>query len=415
MPHDEGPAQANRDGEREQTTWVEVDLDALAANLRLVRALVGSRPKIQLVVKADAYGHGATAVARVAQEEGCHSLGVATLDEGIELRRDRVHLPILVLSPGLAFEADRLVAHDLTPTLGDLDVAQAVGARARAAGRDLGYHVEIDTGMGRSGVAPADALEFLRALRGIAGLRLEGLFTHFPRGDARAGAPLVARQLRDLAGVAADCRSAGIEPGLLHAANSAGIVHHPASHLDLVRPGILAYGVVTSDFETAPAGLRPVMRFATRLVHVRTMPAGHAISYGGDFTTPEAMRVGTAAVGYGHGYPWSLSGKGSALLHGRRVPILGRVTMDTTVFDLRAVPGAALGDEMTLFGGDRYDDAAGGEGSGRGLAVGELARTAGTISYELLIGIGRRVPRVYLRGGRHVGERTLLGSTMETP
>ncbi len=387
------------------STWVEVDLDALASNLRIVRGLVGPRVKIHLVVKADAYGHGAGPVARVAEEEGCHSLGVATLDEGIELRRERITLPIIVLSPSLPFEAERIVEHELSPSIGDLEVARAVAAAAAAQGHVCACHVEIDTGMGRSGVEPGQAIEFLRRILREPGLRLAGLFTHFPKADGVCAGPDVARQLAAFADVVAACRSAGIDPGVLHAANSAGIVNYPASHLEMVRPGILAYGVVTSDILAPPPGLRSVMRFATRLVQVRTMPAGHAISYGGDFVTPEEMRVGTAAVGYGHGYPWALSGKGHALVRGRRAAILGRVTMDTTVLDLREIPDAAHGDEVVLFGAQE----------GSEIPVAELARLAGTIPYELLIGIGRRVPRVWRRHGRRVGARTLLGTEMEAP
>jgi alanine racemase len=191
-----------------------------------------------------------------------------------------------------------------------------------------------------------------------------------------------------------------LDPGILHAANSAAIVNHPHTHLDMVRPGILAYGLAPADTVVVPEGTRPVMRFVTRLLHVREMEAGHPISYGGDFVTPERMRVGTAGVGYGHGYPFALSGRGEALLHGTRVPILGRVTMDTTVIDLRLVPGADVGDEVVLFGaqGDRT------------LRVTEVAKRASTISYEVLIGIGRRVPRVYTRVGRRVEVRTMLGT-----
>ncbi|HET9886619.1 MAG TPA: alanine racemase [bacterium] len=386
------------------STWVDIDLDALASNLRLIRSLVGAHVRIHLVVKADAYGHGAYPVARVAEEEGVHSVGVATLDEGIELRRDGIRIPIVILSPSLAFEADRIVEHALTPSLGDLAVARALSERSCATGKITEYHVEIDTGMGRSGIAPENAVEFLRALASLRGIRLVGMFTHFPKGDSEAGRAEVERQVARLRETAQACRYAGIDPGILHAANSAGIVNHHVSHLDMVRPGILAYGVANGDL-SAPSGLRPVMRFATRLVHVREMPAGHAISYGGDYVTPQTMRVGTAAVGYGHGYPWSLSGRGQALLRGQPIPILGRVTMDTTVFDLRPVPEAALGDEIVLFGSQ-------GEAT---IRVDQLASLAGTIPYELLIGIGRRVPRIFIRDGRRVGARTLLGTEMEAP
>jgi alanine racemase len=382
------------------SAWVEVDLDALASNLRLIRRLVGPRVRVHLVVKADAYGHGASRIAKVAEEEGVHSLGVATVDEGAELRRDGIALPIVVLSPTLASEADRIVANGLVPTVGNLDVARAVGERALALGNPAAVQVEVDTGMGRSGVAAADATEFVRALAALPGIELAGLYTHFPRADAPDGAALVERQLLEFRQVVDALRAAGIDPGILHAANSAAIVRHPDSHLEMVRPGILAYGLTPSATVAPPAGLRPVMRFVSRLVHVRELPPGHPVSYGGDFVAPERMRVGTAAVGYGHGYPWALSGRGYALLRGRRVPILGRVTMDTTVFDLRGVPEARLGDEVVLFG-PQADER---------IRASDLADLAGTIAYEILCGLGRRVPRVYTRVGRNVGVRTLLGS-----
>jgi alanine racemase len=388
------------DGVNSLSAWVEVDLDAFASNLRLIRRLVGPGVRVHLVVKADAYGHGASRIARVAAEEGVHSLGVATVDEGAELRRDGIALPIIVLSPTLAIEADRIVAHGLIPTVGNLEAARAVGARALALGHAAAVHVEIDTGMGRSGVAAADAPEFVRTLAELPGIELGGMYTHFPRADDPDGAALAERQLLEFRQVVDALRAAGIDPGILHAANSAAIVRHPDSRLEMVRPGILAYGLTPSATVAPPGGLRPVMRFVSRLVHVRELPPGHPVSYGGDFVAPERMRVGTAAVGYGHGYPFALSGRGYALLRGRRVPILGRVTMDTTVFDLRGVPEARLGDEVVLFG--RQAD--------ERIRASDLAELAGTIAYEILCGIGRRVPRVYTRVGRKVGVRTLLGS-----
>lgn len=381
------------------SAWVEVDLDAFANNLRKIRELVGPGVRIHLVVKADAYGHGAPQIASVAEEEGVHSVGVATLDEGVELRAHGVRLPIVILSPTLPGESPRIVEHGLVPTVGNLEAARALSEASVARGADAAVHVEVDTGMGRSGVAPGDAPSFCSTVAALPNLLLAGLFTHFPGADTLDGKAMVERQVADFQEVARAVRAAGVDPGILHAANSAAIVLHPSARFDMVRPGILAYGLSSSEVVALPPGFRPVMRFATRLVHVREMPGGHPISYGGDFVTPERMRVGTAAVGYGHGYPWALSGRGYALLRGRRVPILGRVTMDTTVFDLRGVPEARVGDEIVLFGRSGDEE----------IRVSDLAALSGTIVYELLIGIGRRVPRVYTRVGRKVGQRTLLG------
>ena len=388
---------------RDLSAWVEVDLDALASNLRWIRARIGPKVGIHLVVKADAYGHGAPAIARVAADEGVHSLGVATLHEGIELRREGVQLPVIILSPTLASEAEAIVEHRLTPTLGSAETVAALSQLSVARGVTTGVHVEIDTGMGRSGVAPGDAVALGSAIAGVPGVKLIALSTHFPKADVADAKAMVDRQVAELLQVADSLRARGIDPGLLHAANSAAVLAHPGAMFDLVRPGILAYGMTSSEALPVPAGITPVMRFVSRLVHIREIPPGHPVSYGGDFVSPERMRIGTAAVGYGHGYPYGLSGRGYALLRGHRVPILGRVTMDTTVFDLRGVPEARLGDEVVLFGrqGEEMIRAA------------DLAALSGTVVYEVLIGIGRRVPRVYTRTGRNVGVRSLLG--MEGP
>jgi alanine racemase len=390
---------------RDLPAWVEVDLDAFASNLRWIRGRLGRDVRIHLVVKADAYGHGAAAIARVAREENVHSLGVATLHEGIELRREGSDLPIIILSPTLPNEAGAIVDNRLVPTVGNPETANALSDLSRAAGTRTPVHVEVDTGMGRSGIAPGEAVAFCTGLDRLPGIELAGLYTHFPKADAPEGAPMVRRQLADFRRIADAVRDAGIDPGLLHAANSAAVMLQSESWLDMVRPGILAYGLTPSEAVPPPPELTPVMRFVSRIVHLRELPPGHPVSYGGDFVSPERMRIGTAAVGYGHGYPYALSGRGYALLRGRRVPILGRVTMDTTVFDLRGVPEARLGDEIVLFG--RQGDET--------IRAGDLAALAGTLHYEVLIGIGRRVPRVYTRTGRSVGVRSLLGMEHSSP
>lgn len=383
------------------SAWVEVDLDAFAGNVARIRDLVGPEVKIHLVVKADAYGHGASRIARVAEEQRqVHSVGVATIDEGVELRRAGVKLPIVILSPSLATEAVRIVENDLTPTVANAAFASALADASLARGVVTPVHVEIDTAMGRSGIAPSDAVEFARALDALPTVRLAGCFTHFPSADVPERDSLVVAQLDEFLAATSAIRAAGLDPGIVHAANSAALVNHPRTHLDMVRPGILAYGLPPADTVPVPEGARPVMRFVTRLVHVREMEAGHPISYGCDFVTPERMRVGTAGVGYGHGYPFALSGRGEALLHGTRVPILGRVTMDTTVFDLRGVPDANVGDEVVLFGSQGDET----------IRASEVASRAHTLHYEVLIGIGRRVPRVYTRVGRRVEVRSMLGT-----
>lgn len=379
------------------STWVEVDLDRFAANLRAVQTLVGAQREILLVVKADAYGHGAVEMAEAAEQAGVTQLGVATLHEGIQLRQAGCRLPIVALSPLLPSEIGEAVAHELDPTVCDLDFARALSEAARAAGRPLRFHVEVDTGMGRTGVREDEAADFLAATTALPGLRLASLCTHFPEADAEDLA-FTHDQLRRFRALLERLEARGIRPPRVHAANSAGTVNLPEAHFDWVRVGLLAYGHRPSR-TLAPVELEPVMSFKSRLVQVRDLPAGASVSYGRTFVTHAPTRVGVVAVGYGHGYSWLLSNRGEMLVGGRRVPILGRVTMDLTMVDLGGVPTAKVGDEVVLFG-DQGDAV---------LTLEEVARGSETLSYEVMCTIGKRVTRIYVRGGRPVKLTSLVG------
>ncbi len=385
------------------STWVEVDLDRFAANLRAVRAFVargrppGRVPELLLVVKADAYGHGAVEISEAAEREGVAHLGVATLHEGIQLRQAGCRLPIVVLSPLLPSEIDEAVAHRLDPTVCDLEFARALSDAAVTAGAPQRVHVEVDTGMGRIGVREDQAEAFLATLVALPGLRLASVYTHFPDADgddlafsrdhvARFGALLERLGAR------------GIRAPRVHAANSAGTLQLPEAHFDAVRLGLIAYGHSPGGVATGVV-LQPVMSFKSRLVQVRDLPAGAPVSYGRTYVTSRETRTGVVAVGYGHGYSWLLSNRGAMLVGGRRVPIVGRVTMDLTMVDLADAPEARVGDEVVLFG-DQQDAA---------LPLEEVARGSETIPYEIMCTIGKRVTRIYVRGGRPVKLTTLVG------
>jgi alanine racemase len=382
------------------STWVEVDLDRFAANLRALRELAAKPCGILLVVKADAYGHGAVEIAAAAESEGASLLGVATLHEGIQLRQSGSSLPIVVLSPLLASEIEEAVAHELDPTVHDLEFANALSRAGQVAGRTLRCHVEVDTGMGRTGVREAEAVGFLERLVALPALRLASVFTHFPDADgddlAFSRDQLVAfeRLLQRLA-------ERGIHPPRVHAANSAGAVNLPNSRYDWLRVGLVAYGHRPPRCD-APIELKPVMSFKSRLVQIRDLSAGAPISYGRTFVTNRPTRTGVVAVGYGHGYSWLLSNRGAMLVGGRRVPILGRVTMDLTMVDLTEVR-AEVGDEVVLFG-DQGDET---------LSLAEVARGSETLPYEVMCTIGKRVTRIYVRGGRPVKLTSLVGESEE--
>jgi len=384
-------------------TWAEVDLDRFGRNIAAIRSAVGPGCKILLVVKADAYGHGSVEIARAAAEAGITMFGVATLHEGIELRAAGLSSPIVILSPSLLSEVDEIVEHRLTPCVSSLEFAEILSRKSAARGTVSRIHVEVDTGMGRTGVSDGDALDFLERVVAMPHLTLEGVFTHFP--DADSGNTYFAEeQLRRFQEILAALVRKGIEVPIRHAANSAGILSLPASRLDMVRPGILAYGFYPSPRVPRTVQVAGVMSFKSRVVQLRAVPAGRFISYARTYQTKRPTRVGVLPVGYGHGYPWLLSNRGDVLIRGRRAPIIGRVTMDLTMVDATEIPEIALGDEAVLFGE---------QGDAR-IALEEVAERAETIPYDILCSMGKRVVRVFQRGGHTVKVLTLVGERQES-
>ncbi len=354
------------------STWVEIDLDALTHNIGEVRSRIGDGLRTLLVVKADAYGHGAVEVARVAVAGGVDMLGVATLQEGIELRQAGIDAPVLILSPPMEDETDGIVEYDLSSTVPSLAIARALSRAARARGGSAAVHVEVDTGMGRSGVILDDALPFVAAVSKLPDLTLEGVFTHFPSSDDDR--EFTERQVDRFRTFLDRLARKGV-----------------------VRPGIMVYGLRPSRPASNGLALEPVMSFKSRIAQLRELPANHPVSYGRTYTTQRAMRVAVIPVGYGHGYSWRLSNAAEVLIRGHRAPVVGRVTMDVTMADIDAIPDAAVGDEVVLFGSQGTET----------ITVDEVAERVGTINYEIICGIGKRVARVYVRRGETIGLRTL--------
>ncbi len=384
-------------------TWAEVDLDRFGRNIAAIQAAVGHGCKILLVAKADAYGHGAVEISRAAMDAGVAMLGVATLHEGIELRAAGTTAPIVILSPSLLSEVDEIIEHHLTPCVSSVEFADLLSRRCVAHEIISRIHVEVDTGMGRTGVSDQDAAEFLQRVTKMPNLKLEGVFTHFP--DADSGNTYFAEeQLRRFHEILADLRSRKIDVPIRHAANSAGILSLPQSWLDMVRPGILAYGFYPSNRVPRAIPVEGVMSFKSRLVQLRSVPAGRFISYGRTYQTKRKTTVGVLPVGYGHGLPWLLSNRGEVLIRGRRAPVIGRVTMDLTMVDVTEIPDASLGDEAVLFG----------EQGGAGITLEEVAERAETLPYEILCSMGKRVVRVFMRNGKPAKILTLIGERQES-
>ena len=383
-------------------TWVEVDLDRFRRNLGAIRSAIGERRRILLVVKADAYGHGAVEIAHHAVRAGVNMLGVATLHEGIELRSSGLSAPVVILSPTLLDEVDEILEHRLTPSVTSVEFADRLSARSAAQQLLTRFHVEVDTGMGRTGVSDSEAVEFIARVAHLSNLKLEGVYTHFP--DADSGDPSgTEEQVRKFETILRALSLRNIDVPLRHAANSAGLLSVPDSYLDMVRPGILAYGFYPTREVPRSVEVEGIMSFKTRVVQLRDLPPGRNVSYGRTYTTKRWTRIGVLPVGYGHGYPWQLSNKGQVLIRGQRAPIVGRVTMDLTMVDTTDIESVALGDEVVLWG----------EQQGARIGLDEVAAWAQTIPYDLLCSMGKRVVRVFLEKGSAPKVLTLIGERQE--
>ncbi|MBI2911097.1 MAG: alanine racemase [Chloroflexi bacterium] len=374
--------------------WAEVDLDALAHNVAVLRRRV-PRSELMAVVKANAYGHGAVAVAAAALGAGASRLGVACVDEAVQLRAAGIEAPILVLGHSPPHEAAALVAHDVTATIDSLALADVLSAEAQRRGRRLPVHMEVDTGMSRFGLSPVDAVTIGRALSEREGLELEGLYTHFATAD-EADKGFTHRQYEALLWAAEQLGSVAVR----HAANSAAVLDLPEMALEMVRPGISLYGIYPSGAVARGADLRPVLSLRARVARTHWLQPGQAVSYGRTWVAERATRIALVPCGYADGLRRGLSNRASLLVRGRRAPIRGRVCMDSCMVDVTDLPDVAVGDEVTIIGVD--GDAV--------LPVEELAELEGTIPYEILCGISARVPRLFLRDGQMVSTTTLVSA-----
>jgi alanine racemase len=374
---------------RIRATRAEVDLVPLRHNLNAARALAGSA-EILAVVKANAYGHGAVLVAQALEALGVRFLAVALVEEGVELRRAGVRVPILVLGGSYEGGYDWLVDYELTPTLFRREHVEGLAQAARAVGHPVKAHLKVDTGMGRLGVR-ADELEaFLDAIRSYPEVHWDGLMSHFANADL-ADALLTREQVRRFRTAHQQLLARGLSPQWRHIANSAGVIDLPevrdASVFNMVRPGIMIYGVAPADRMALPTDLRPILSWKTQVIHLKAVSRGDAISYGSTWTAPRPSRIATLPVGYADGYSRRYSNRASVLIRGQRAPIVGRVCMDLCMVDATDVEGVQQGDEVVLLGR---------QGQGE-ILVGELAELAETISYEVLCALSSRIPRVLVQ------------------
>lgn len=362
-------------------TWAEVNLNNLKDNFSQIKKIVSPQTKVMACVKADAYGHGLVPVSKRLEEEGADFLGVASIDEGVKLRQAGIELPILIL--GLVFkkDAEALFEYRLTPAVCDAGLAAGLNKKASFFKRPLNVHIKVDTGMGRIGVLHGEAAGLVKKIHRLKFINIEGIFTHFAFAELNREFTLY--QLELFNRLLNDLRQAGIQVPLIHSANSMGVFGYKKSHFNMVRPGLVIYGLYPK--KGLKVKLKPVLSLKTRVVFVKQVPGGCGISYGHAYVTKNKTNILTLPIGYGDGYPRNLSNRAPVLIKGKRFKVCGRICMDQMMVDVGDLQ-ARVGDEVVLIGSQRAQK----------ITSEELAGLSGTIPYEIVCGLGSRIPRVYI-------------------
>lgn len=382
--------------------WIEVDLDAISHNIAAIKARVGPRCGVMAVVKAEAYGHGAVAVARAAVEAGASWLAVARVREGAHLRRAGVTAPILILGPATAREVHTVAELGLCPTVVDEGQARLVSDAAASMGRVVPVHVKLDTGISRYGVPFEEARKVVREIAALPGLELDGIYSHFATAD-EPDLAFASNQLRTFSEAISTMRGDGARWRFTHMAASAATLAVQGSHLDMVRLGISLYGLYPSNHLRGLIDLRPSLSWHSSVARVFRLSPGQSVGYGRTFVAEREILAALVPVGYADGLPRSHSNRGAVLVNGRRAPIIGRVSMDQCVVDIGGCGPVAQGDSVVVIGSQGEET----------IDCDEFAERSGTINYEALTSLGARVPRVYRRHGEVVGIAHLDEGTLE--
>ena len=371
--------------------FCEIDLAAIRHNVGVMKSHIAGGARFLAVVKADAYGHGDVRVARTLYRCGVRDFAVATLEEGVQLRESGITTPIHCLGYLPTRQYSAALEYDIIFTVYEKTQAIDIAAAAVKYGREATIHIKVDTGMGRIGITPDDeGLDFVKFVMEHPGLEVEGIFTHFAKSD-EADKTSANHQLELFQNFIDRIQSElGLEIPVKHCSNSAAILEMPQANMDMVRAGITTYGLYPSEEVSKDiVPLRAAMSLYSHIIYCKTIHAGQSVSYGGLFTATKDTRVATIPVGYGDGYPRSLSGKGYVLIHGKKAPILGRVCMDQFMVDISGIPGAMEGDKVTLLGADGQER----------ITAEELGELSGRFNYEFVCTLGKRIPRVYRRNG----------------
>ena len=364
--------------------WADIDVDALTRNLFRIRAALSPGTGVMAVVKADAYGHGAITIARVLQDQaGLWGFGVGDSREALELRDAGIASPILILGAIIEDEIGRVLENEIAVCVHSTRRIERLDRAAQRQDKRLKVPLMVDTGMGRLGVTPEKAIDVARGIAAAPGLDIAGVATHYSCTSDPED-PFTAIQLRRFLTLRESLERAGIAPAISHASNSSSIFSSLSQHFDLVRPGISLFGIAPDGITSSGLDLDPVLSLRTQVVFMKDIPAGTPVGYNRTYTTERATRIATIPIGYNDGYPFRLSNRGRVLIRGRRAPVVGGVTMDYTMVDIGHIPGVEVGDMVTLIGRDGDES----------ISVGEIARMVGTIPYEIICLIGKRVQRI---------------------
>lgn len=381
-----------------QRIYAEIDLDAITSNLEHMKANIAPETTIMAVIKTDGYGHGAIPIAKELEDlEYLSGFAVATAEEAFILRQAGIQKPVLILGYTFPYSYERLIREEIRMTVFRLDTLKELSQNVRLL-REKGehkkakVHIKVDTGMSRIGIrANEEGISFMKEAFNTEGIEVEGIFTHFARADERDKS-VAESQLGEFEEFLKKIKlKTGKEIPIRHCSNSAGIIEIPRANMDMVRAGIILYGLWPSNqVEQNIVKLTPALSLYSQIVYVKEIEAGTPVSYGGTFTAPSKMRIATIPAGYGDGYPRGLSGKGYVLVHGRKAPVLGRVCMDQFMIDVTDIPEAKQGDKVTLIGRDGQET----------ITVEMLGELSGRFNYELVCDLGKRIPRVYTKGGK---------------
>ncbi len=359
-------------------TWIEVNLDAIKHNIKQVRRELSSDTKIMAVVKAGGYGHGAVQVAKAAVKTGVDCLGVATVSEGIKLRKADVKAEILILGTLATNQIEEVFEYDLTPTIYSYQMAKNLSAFQK----ELKIHIKIDTGMGRIGLLPKEARKEIIRISELPYIEIEGLFTHFAKSDTDLA--YTQKQIDQFNQIIDFLKEKGLDIPLIHSSNSAAIINYPQAHYDLVRMGIILYGLYPDPSLEGKLDLLPALSWKAKIVNLKKVEAGRGISYGSTYITQKATQVGTLPVGYHDGYWRGLSGKTEVLIKGQRAEVIGTICMDQMMVDLTGID-VSIGDQVVLIGQSGEEE----------ITATDLATKVNTINYEVISRIAPRVPRIF--------------------